>query len=65
MPNIQVQVCAFHFTQAVYQHPHVLFYMLIMLLHNEARLVHIQVRLVSESKLKRHQEKSGTPKENI
>ena len=32
------------------------FYMLITLLHDEARLVHLQVRLVSEEKLKRHQE---------
>ncbi len=38
-------------------HPHMPFYMLITLLHDEARLVHLQVRLVSESKLKRHQEK--------
>jgi hypothetical protein len=37
--------------------PHMPFYMLITLLHDEARLVHLQVQLVSESKLKRHQEK--------
>ena len=36
---------------------HMPFYMLITLLHDEARLVHIQARLVSEEKLKRHQEK--------
>jgi len=37
--------------------PHMPFYMLITLLHDEARLVHLQVRLVSEEKFKRHQEK--------
>ncbi|KAK2161252.1 hypothetical protein LSH36_119g00017 [Paralvinella palmiformis] len=36
---------------------HMPFYMLITLLHDEARLVHLQVRLVSEEKLKRHQER--------
>ncbi|XP_041350870.1 uncharacterized protein LOC121369860 [Gigantopelta aegis] len=36
--------------------PHMPFYMLITLLFKEARLVPLQVRLVSESKLQRHQE---------
>ena len=37
--------------------PHVPFYVLIMLYRNEARPVHFQVRPVTESKLKSHQEK--------
>ena len=38
--------------------PHMPFYMLITLLHDEERVVHLQVQLVNEEKLKRHQEKN-------
>ena len=37
---------------------HMCFYMLVQLLHQEARLITIQVRLISEKKLQKHQRKT-------